>query len=208
MTRAFTGPGRKDSFTLVEMLVTIFIIAILAALTLAASEGVMKTAGRNRAKAEIQAISANLENFKADNGLYPRRLHLRQHERLFHGGRQLLRGSLSAVVPAPLPGLVRPDQFIGCAGCGQQVLHDFQGQPAGKRQGAGGNGGVGVHLCPGPPFGYSYGYYTGDAAPAGTSVQANPPISGSGSYDLWSTGGALYTPLNFTNSWISNWAPQ
>jgi general secretion pathway protein G len=60
-----------SSFTLIELLVVMVIIAILAALTLAAYTGVFKTAARARARSEITAISAALESYKTDNGVYP-----------------------------------------------------------------------------------------------------------------------------------------
>jgi hypothetical protein len=48
----------------------------------------------------------------------------------------------------------------------------------------------------------SYGYSTS----AGTT---NAPYSGSGFYDLWSTGGVtqgqLFSKPSLTNAWISNW---
>src|ERR1700679_952273 len=62
---------RWNSFTLIELLVVISIIAILAALTLAAAEAIMNKGARSRATAEIQAMSAALESYKADNGTYP-----------------------------------------------------------------------------------------------------------------------------------------
>jgi type II secretion system protein G len=58
-------------FTLVELLIVIAIIAILAALVLAAAGSVQKKGARSRAEAEIAALEAALESFKADNGDYP-----------------------------------------------------------------------------------------------------------------------------------------
>ena len=48
------------------------IILILAGLVLAASSYVHNKGARSRAEAEIAALSAALENYKADNGVYPR----------------------------------------------------------------------------------------------------------------------------------------
>lgn len=58
-------------FTLIELLVVISIIAILAALVLSAAGFVQKKGARDRASAEIAALGAALESFKADNGDYP-----------------------------------------------------------------------------------------------------------------------------------------
>ena len=48
------------------------IILVLAGLILATSGYVQKKGARSRAEAEIAAMSAALENYKADNGIYPR----------------------------------------------------------------------------------------------------------------------------------------
>jgi general secretion pathway protein G len=61
----------KDGFTLIELLVVIAIIAILASLVLAAAGSVQKKGARSRAEAEIKAVEAALESYKADNGDYP-----------------------------------------------------------------------------------------------------------------------------------------
>ena len=48
------------------------IIIILAGLILATVGYVQNKGARSRAEAEIAAMSAALENYKADNGIYPR----------------------------------------------------------------------------------------------------------------------------------------
>src|ERR1700736_638397 len=60
------------AFTILELLIVITIIIILAGLTIATMGYVQGKARRSRAEAEIAAISAALENYKADNGVYPR----------------------------------------------------------------------------------------------------------------------------------------
>jgi prepilin-type N-terminal cleavage/methylation domain-containing protein len=64
-------PRHSHAFTLIELLVVISIIAILAAMALSASSFVQKKGARSRASAEIAALGAALESFKADNGDYP-----------------------------------------------------------------------------------------------------------------------------------------
>jgi type II secretory pathway pseudopilin PulG len=49
----------------------IAIIAVLAGLILATAAYVQENAKRSRAEAEIAAMSAALENYRADNGAYP-----------------------------------------------------------------------------------------------------------------------------------------
>src|SRR5205085_2122538 len=62
----------RRAFTLIELLVVISIIVILAGLILSTVGYVQKKGARSRAEAEIAAISAALESYKADNGIYPR----------------------------------------------------------------------------------------------------------------------------------------
>ena len=61
----------SPAFTLIELLVTITVIALLAGLTLAAVGGVNQKSYRDKAKAEITAISNALEQYKSINDTYP-----------------------------------------------------------------------------------------------------------------------------------------
>ena len=54
-----------------EVLVVLTIILVLAGLVLATSSFVQNKGARSRAEVEIAAMSAALENYKADNGIYP-----------------------------------------------------------------------------------------------------------------------------------------
>ena len=70
----FRSKGKSPTphgFTLIELLVVITIIAILAGLVLQTAGYVQKKAARSRAEAEIAALSAALESYKADMGDYP-----------------------------------------------------------------------------------------------------------------------------------------
>src|SRR5436309_15595112 len=67
---SFRG-GAAFAFTIIELLVVISIIIILAGLILSTVGYVQKKGARSRAEAEIAAISAALESYKADNGIYP-----------------------------------------------------------------------------------------------------------------------------------------
>src|SRR5205807_5758756 len=60
------------AFTVIELLVVITIIIILAGLILSTIGYVQKKGARSRAETEIAAMSAALESYKADNGIYPR----------------------------------------------------------------------------------------------------------------------------------------
>src|SRR3954469_5977168 len=61
----------RAGFTIVEVLVVMAIILVLAGLVLATSSYVHNKGARSRAEAEIAAMSAALENYRADNGIYP-----------------------------------------------------------------------------------------------------------------------------------------
>jgi len=67
-TQDACAPG---GFTLIELLVVIAIIAILAGLILSTAGYVQKKGATSRAEAEVAALSAALESYKADNGDYP-----------------------------------------------------------------------------------------------------------------------------------------
>lgn len=61
----------KGGFTLLELLVVISIIALLAGLILSTAGYIQREGARSRTKAEIAALEAALESYKADMGDYP-----------------------------------------------------------------------------------------------------------------------------------------
>jgi len=61
----------REAFTLIELLVVMTIIAILVGLVLSTSGVVRYKAATSRASAEIKAVEAALESYKADFGDYP-----------------------------------------------------------------------------------------------------------------------------------------
>jgi prepilin-type N-terminal cleavage/methylation domain-containing protein len=62
---------RAAAFTLIELLVVIAVIAILAGLTLAAMGGIQKRGARAKAESDIQALSAAIEEYRRDFGVFP-----------------------------------------------------------------------------------------------------------------------------------------
>jgi len=58
-------------FTLIELITVITIIVILAGLILSVAGYVQRKGATSRAQAEIKAMEAALESYKADNGAYP-----------------------------------------------------------------------------------------------------------------------------------------
>ena len=59
-----------NGFTIIELIVVLGIVLVLAGLILATGSYVYNKGARSRAEVEIAAISAALENYKADNGAY------------------------------------------------------------------------------------------------------------------------------------------
>jgi len=62
---------RKDAFTLIELLTVIGVIAILAAISFGITAGVYQRQARTKASAELSALSAALESYRAQHGTYP-----------------------------------------------------------------------------------------------------------------------------------------
>lgn len=63
---------KQYGFTTVELLIVIVVIAVLAAMTGVAFNGVSKRAQFSSMKSDINAIKKQLELYKVDNGSYPR----------------------------------------------------------------------------------------------------------------------------------------
>jgi general secretion pathway protein G len=168
----------RRAFTIVEVLVVMTIILILAGLILATSSYVHNKGARSRAEAEIAAMSAALENYKADNGIYPSYT------------------SLEARVASSDPSTYQMAcniLYIGLTGD-----TNGNGQPTGKgymsfKSTQIGNLGNTPYIK--DPFGNSYGYST--AGENSSSTGYNP------TFDLWSTAGV--TTGTSQTSWIKNW---
>ena len=181
----------RRAFTILELLVVISIIIVLAGLVLATSAYVWKKGACSRTEAEIAAISAALESYKADNGIYPTTNATNSLKANADGD-----PSSSSYVDAG------KDLYIRISG-------DSDGNPTTADTA---KNYMGVSLKPnmlnpappGPntyikdPFGNCYGYSTvKTSAPAGTDGY-NP------TFDLWSTAGTITNPLDQTQ-WIKNW---
>ena len=175
---------------MLELLVVISIIIVLAGLILATSGYVQKKGARSRAEAEIAAMSAALESYKADNGIYPRDTTNNTTDNLdarssgnptsYQAASLFLYNSLFAATTsgsrtssgksyfAFRPNMLFPtDQTQNV-----QYIRD--------------------------PFGNSYGYSTANQASSSTGY--NP------TFDLWSTAGVVSTTNPPDQSqWIKNW---
>ena len=69
--RGTGGRGRGGGFTLLELMVTVAIIAIIAGLTLGTLGYVNRKGAESRARAEVAALSAAIDSYKLDFGSYP-----------------------------------------------------------------------------------------------------------------------------------------
>jgi general secretion pathway protein G len=187
---------RKSAFTIIELLVVISIIIILAGLILSTVGYVQKKGARSRAEAEIAALSAALESYKADNGIYPRDTANSTTENL----NARTSGNPTNYQTASL------------------FLYDslFGSATSGSRTTASGTTAYFVFkpnmLSPGDqtqnvqyirdPFGNSYGY--------STAYQKNSATGYNPTFDLWSTAGLTANPRatgtdTITPQWIKNW---
>ena len=204
--------GGFSSFTLVELLTVMLVIAILVGLTLFAAGPAMNKLARSRAAGEIQAMSSSLESYKIDNGIFPPG----------YIGTNATTGLLGGTNAATSTYPLNPSTAGGNYQVGSQALFEalagrtnyfdtpvnksymtFKSTQLGNGTTASGtaySATTSTYIV--DPWGYSYGYSTGD----GTAN--NIPYSGSGFFDLWSTGNMTANPsgtVYATNSWIANW---
>jgi prepilin-type N-terminal cleavage/methylation domain-containing protein len=186
----------QRAFTVVELLIVMTIILILAGLILATSSYVQKKGARSRAEAEIAAMSAALENYKADNGIYPKgsdsdalnaRTNLNSDGKT--GDPKYFAASL--FLYTQLSGNDANQQPVSAA----KNYFSFKPQMLGGPRDP--NGIVTSVTYLRDPFGNIYGYST-------SSSGYNP------TYDLWSNGDPTPTPAASPSptpqdTWIKNW---
>jgi prepilin-type N-terminal cleavage/methylation domain-containing protein len=183
----------QSAFTIVELLIVIAIILVLSGVILGTSRYVQTKGKRARAETEIAAISAALENYKADNGTYP--------IDTANGTTNTL-DARTMFNPTAAP----------YAAASVFLYKELSGDPTGNRVPSGKSyfpfkpnmllpkdqtQGV---IAIADPFGCSYGYST--ANQANSSKGYNP------TFDLWSTAGtgtgSAPNP-SLQNQWIRNW---
>ncbi len=203
-------PLPRTAFTLIELLVVITIIIILAGLILATVGYVQKKGATSRAAAEIAAMSAALESYKADNGIYPRDISPAYTDRLdardngnptarptpniYQKASQFLYGQLSGDYDNSNPAAsTNYNTQIDGGEVSNRAYFTFKPQMLNTTT-------TTVNFIR-DPFGNSYGYSTAQAANPGSSAGYNP------TFDLWSTAGLTASPLTatVTAQWIKNW---
>jgi len=203
------GEPRYKAFTLIELILVVGIIIVLSGLVLSTVGYARKKGARARAETEIAAMSAACENYKADNGVYPR-------------------GPASAITigTVTIPANATDNLNARTRGnpadtadptYGETSLYLYtllSGDSTGNRSPTGKSymafkpnmllppGGSGTVTAISDPFGNSYGYSTANQADPVTPTGYNP------TFDLWSTTG-LTTAGQPTqadqNQWIKNW---
>jgi len=198
------------AFSLVELLVVITIIIVLAGLVLSTMGYVRKKGALSRAETEIAAISAACENYKADNGIYPRGNADPANLNPPYDTDQL--------APNSDPQGGDPANFASAARyLYRQLTGDSDGDPTTSSTSDTKNYfGAALKpsmLSPSPPgantyirdpFGYAYGYSTYEVANPGNASGNNP------TFDLWSTVGETAkktgeTFAQYQQRWIKNW---
>jgi type II secretory pathway pseudopilin PulG len=199
---------RRASFTLVELLTVIAIIAILCALTLTAASGLWAKSLRSRAAGEIKAMSGALEGYKIDNAIYPNtnvatgtvmsssplvtNTAANPYFSTLFDGTGANYKKTSQVLFLALSGQTNFTDIPGGAKVYMTFKRNQVGDPNGTSTGA-------SYIQ--DPWGYSYAYSIGTG---GGGATTNYPYNGNGFYDLWSTGGTTTNAPN-ANVWINNW---
>ena len=168
---------------MLELLVVIAIIIVLAGLILSTVGYVQRKAARSRAETEIAAISAACENYRADNGIYPKANSTDQLDPTFTDLTSYF--SAGNVLYQQLSGDIDNDPATGSDDQKNYIAPLLKLSSLGMGQG-------GPYLK--DPWGDPYGYSTMKASDPNAPHGYNP------TFDLWST-------TNSTNSseWVKNW---
>jgi type II secretory pathway pseudopilin PulG len=188
--------GAEGAFTLIELLVVIAVIIILAGLILSTADYAQKKGARARAETEIAAISAALESYKADNGIYPRDNATNQYTdtldaRQNFDATQTIYQNASLYLYDALFGATSGSRTPDAGARSYFTFKPNQLSPSDQTQPV---------AFIRDPFGNSYGYSTAN--------QADPSKGYNPTFDLWSTSGPTPTPPPTPTpqgQWIKNW---
>jgi prepilin-type N-terminal cleavage/methylation domain-containing protein len=209
----------RSAFTLIELVVAMTVIVILVALVLSTVGYVQKKGARARAETEIAAMSAACENYKADNGVYPRDLTANTATDAVNARTMLdpvtvdaiLYRAASLVLYRALSGDRNLDRAVTDTDKSFNIDGTVLSPPLTQRPRSycvfkpnmlsppGGSGTVtGIR----DPFGNTYGY--------STAKQYDPNRGYNPTFDLWSTAGVAPSPTpappaTQQDLWIKNW---
>ena len=181
---------KEAAFTLIELLVVIAIIIILGGLILSAVGYVQKKGARSRAEAEIAAMSAALESYKADNGIYPR--DTTKTDTLDPAA------NIDLTTTYPAASLYLYEQLSGDTSNTRQPAASARTYFAFKPNQLSPTDQTQTVTASRDPFGNSYGYSTAKAANPSGTIGNNP------TFDLWSTAGAT-SGAPVQTQWVKNW---
>jgi type II secretory pathway pseudopilin PulG len=207
----------RGAFTLIELIVVIAIIIILAGLILSTVGYVQKKGARSRAETEIAAMSAALESYKADNGIYardptPNTATDTVNARTMGDPTATLYRSASLVLYRALSGDRNLDRIVNATDQNFKIdgttLSPPLTQPPASYYTFKPNQLSPTDQTQTPiefirdPFGNSYAYSTAN--------QADPIKGYNPTFDLWSTAGLSTDPDGTgtdttTQQWIKNW---
>jgi len=167
------------SFTLIELMAVVAVIAILAGLVLGGAGAVRSRAARGQAKAEVASIEAALARYFADMGDYP--IQTSCLERTNYNPSPSAAGYTTA-------GRLLFSNLWGAATYGAQRGGKQYIQVKPSMVSTSGTAHFFID-----PWGYAYGYYW-----SGTNS-----LYGGAVPDVWSTGGG--TTRAATNKWVTSW---
>jgi len=216
---------RLDSFTLIELLTVMAVIAILAGLILSISGFATKKGALARADSEVRALSLACEAFKTDTGGYPHQpLAVSgsitwtgtippsdQLDPRTQGNSEYGNGGTYPYVSASLMLYQALSGDLSNSGSGSAVgttnyIHDLKPDVYGRSYSNAPVSGTNQVEYLSDPFGNCYGYSTANA----TSIQTGTSTVGSypngsviypgfnSTFDLWSTGGSVANPFTGT----------
>lgn len=210
---------RYNAFTLIELIVVVGIIIVLAGLVLSTVGYARKKGARARAETEIAALSVACENYKADNGIYPRDPTANTSTDVLNARTMLDPGTTNAalytaaslVLYRSLSGDRNLDRTVTAADENYnidgtaltppltQLPRSYFAFKPNTLSPAGGNGTV---TATADPFANTYGYSTANQYDSNTGY--NP------TFDLWSTAGVAPSPTpnppaTQQDRWIKNW---
>jgi general secretion pathway protein G len=183
----------EGAVTIIELLVVIIIILILAGLILSISSYVQNKGARARAETEIAAMSAALESYKADNGIYPRDNPGNQYTDNLNAKAdfdptQPKYKNASLYLFFQLSGLDANQQAVANMKSYFAFKPQMLGHPAGNTT---------TVAFIRDPFGNSYGYSTANQGSSGAGY--NP------TFDLWTAGSTASSTPTPPAGWIKNW---
>jgi type II secretory pathway pseudopilin PulG len=184
--------GTRSAFTLIELVVVFGLILVLTGLVLSTVGYARKKGARARAETEIAAMSAACENYKADNGIYPRDANTDLLDAKVSGNPSAYQAA-SLYLYNALFGATAGSRTPNTGARSYFVFKPNMLFPADQT--------LNVQYIQ-DPFGNSYGYSTIQAATSDITKGYNP------TFDLWSTAGLTATPggtPDVTSQWIKNW---